>query len=1425
MSPMRLSGAARRSRRVAIVLSLFAIALPACKRPVTGREFGGGEIENVRVDPPYVRAGVPMKISFNLAGGVQRTVDYSIGGKTFECIPERLANGRLECLHAGVTRAEYMQGPTDVVVKTNNRLGNETSGSTNITIDFDCPEISSLAVTPGIGSPGTMVRVDIIADEALSLPPVVSRAGRVWETPIGLDSTWETTHVVTDEDQSSALDVIVRLVDLAGNTSGDCGVDGRKIFSVDREAPQVFADKIEVLRDVPGLPATISAQPGAFADDVGVTEVRVTTTNESGAEHVVATLMPLSDGSLPLTAIENGLTGRARVQAIDVAGQSSGPVLVKERWRLSVGMGQAADAAIRTATRYTPAPPRTPSLDNRTRELAVAIFNADTESAVVESSVGFKVAGTLPTSYRDTEFIATGYSKKSKAIVAFGGLTDNLIYRDETVVIRWNELSRSYEHVIYPADPGSTPVARAGVNIAFDRTGCGIMFGGFDDLRYFGDVWQVCLDDEYRPRWTLIDTGRPAVDRFAPILWDPVLDRFVTSFGPSEEGLDYPIQILDPGDRTGPWRWLPMTELPPDLNRNSRSQHAFYYDPRLPGYALGLGSTFYFGGDFWSFTDGQWFYSEVPGDLWYRSGFGSAYDLARNHLVVWGDGRNRLGDIDDDVWLLADDPRDGAQAWRRYDFSAPVIRGNPSMIYDEDRETIVIFGGRRAFDTLFVPPDIEILVTAPSYPYLEADLDLDAVRPAGIAALALEIRAYASGDRDGVGPGSASGGGAIVTLWNHESKVWEEVAVVDTPPAGPPISIPISITQNAARFVSADGVVPVSISPRYPATEEVAAKLEVDLVNGYLELSALPGAGAKIVAFDAAPELVSANESTQLSWIVLDAPDGVTVTDGAVTLYDGPLVEGTVTTAPTATTTYTLTAKNAAQGNATATRTVTVRPRVAPAVVLSFSALEAAAPRGGTAHLRWSTDRATEVRISRGNTEIHRTTSPAAVANGAFEAALPTGTVTSTVFKIEAIGIAGTDLRSDTVRLANERIVTGPNGNLTFSEAIPVAGEHDLFIVQMNAPGYIEAEVFVPTAPQCMTGVDTLMRLLDSNLASLGSNDDGGVGSCSAFIRGDSSFILVEAGTYYIEVSDYFDNNAIPAYTLAVTTSPTACGNSELEPNEGCDDGNTVSNDGCSATCRLENAGVYSAPGDGRVVFPGTIPVAGVFRVYEINVTMTTVVTMETFVPNGNACTNADTVIELYQADQVTQIARNDDTDVNYCSSLLATLNPGTYYLTVHELGDNAAIPAYELVINSVTGLPTELEPNDLYADATELGVVLSGSSSATIAASVSPAADEDWYTFTLTQSASVRVSTFSSPNNRRTCSDDNVLYFYNANAVELAMNDDGIGNCGVLDGIRGTSPDDIVLSSLPAGTYLIRVKAYSSSRRIGAYFLLIEAR
>src|SRR5262245_640452 len=259
--------------RAAIALSLLAIALPACKRPLTGREFAGGSVREVRVEPEYVRQAVPMKISFRLDGGLKGDVTYAIANKTYPCKPDRLPDGRFQCTHAGISRIEFTQGLVDVVVNATDLRGQESTGSASITLDFDCPQVNTLTVSPAIGSPGSTSVVNIEASEPLSLPPVISRGGRVWETPLGDGTTWSIDHQVTEDDPSSAIDVIVRLVDLAGNTSGDCGVDGRRPFSVDRAIPTVVAEKIEVVRDVPGMPATITAEEGAFMDDVGVTEV------------------------------------------------------------------------------------------------------------------------------------------------------------------------------------------------------------------------------------------------------------------------------------------------------------------------------------------------------------------------------------------------------------------------------------------------------------------------------------------------------------------------------------------------------------------------------------------------------------------------------------------------------------------------------------------------------------------------------------------------------------------------------------------------------------------------------------------------------------------------------------------------------------------------------------------------------------------------------------------------------------------------------------------------------------------------------------------------------------------------------------------------------------------------------------------------
>ncbi|AKU98854.1 RTX toxin [Labilithrix luteola] len=83
------------------------------------------------------------------------------------------------------------------------------------------------------------------------------------------------------------------------------------------------------------------------------------------------------------------------------------------------------------------------------------------------------------------------------------------------------------------------------------------------------------------------------------------------------------------------------------------------------------------------------------------------------------------------------------------------------------------------------------------------------------------------------------------------------------------------------------------------------------------------------------------------------------------------------------------------------------------------------------------------------------------------------------------------------------------------------------------------------------------------------------------------TFPVAAENTYFV----FADVDGTPAsglYTLDLTLAPATCGNGVLETPEGCDDGNTVNGDGCSATCALEPmpASLDTCPGM-PIVFAG----------------------------------------------------------------------------------------------------------------------------------------------------------------------------------------------------------------------------------------------
>jgi cysteine-rich repeat protein len=71
----------------------------------------------------------------------------------------------------------------------------------------------------------------------------------------------------------------------------------------------------------------------------------------------------------------------------------------------------------------------------------------------------------------------------------------------------------------------------------------------------------------------------------------------------------------------------------------------------------------------------------------------------------------------------------------------------------------------------------------------------------------------------------------------------------------------------------------------------------------------------------------------------------------------------------------------------------------------------------------------------------------------------------------------------------------------------------------------------------------------------------------------------VKDGVYYIVVDSVTAKDS-GWFNLDVSVSPSVCGDGAIGGSEGCDDGNTTSGDGCSATCTIETlAGVDTCPG------------------------------------------------------------------------------------------------------------------------------------------------------------------------------------------------------------------------------------------------------
>ncbi len=262
--------------------------------------------------------------------------------------------------------------------------------------------------------------------------------------------------------------------------------------------------------------------------------------------------------------------------------------------------------------------------------------------------------------------------------------------------------------------------------------------------------------------------------------------------------------------------------------------------------------------------------------------------------------------------------------------------------------------------------------------------------------------------------------------------------------------------------------------------------------------------------------------------------------------------------------------------------------------------------------------------------------------------------------------------------------------------AIQPVGDQDYFSFDVTVPN---SSVRIETTNGyggCPTGFDSLITLYTSNNQVIVSDDEDGADSCSLISpQLDVEATNLAVGKYRIKVEEYLNDEAQASYVLKVKVMPPGCGDSLLTPGEQCDDGNTTSGDGCSATCMAEAPWEIESNNDRATATPlwpaTTMFYGAVFPVGDVDYFSFTLPAgkkplLETHnIGANNMMCDFDTLITLYDSNG-TMIASDDDLGTNSCSRINATDYPavanlpaGTYYVVVGDYLNDEKIASYQL--------------------------------------------------------------------------------------------------------------------------------------------------
>ena len=178
---------------------------------------------------------------------------------------------------------------------------------------------------------------------------------------------------------------------------------------------------------------------------------------------------------------------------------------------------------------------------------------------------------------------------------------------------------------------------------------------------------------------------------------------------------------------------------------------------------------------------------------------------------------------------------------------------------------------------------------------------------------------------------------------------------------------------------------------------------------------------------------------------------------------------------------------------------------------------------------------------------------------------------------------------------------------------------------------------------------DTRLWLYDDSLAEIAFNDDGAEGLFSRIQTWLSS------GTYYVEVDEFGDNDAIAAYTVSLDVSETVEAVDAYEPDDASDQATVL------------EPGVPQEHSIGPV---------GDEDWFTFTLGEDRLVALETSGPSG------DTRLWLYD-DGLFELAYDDDGGEGAFSRMDMVLSSGTYYVRVDEYAGNDTIASYTLSLEA----------------------------------------------------------------------------------------------------------------------------------------------